>query len=72
MKMRRTGLRTRDILIRADIDFKRELDNIIKERIVRGKEKPTRHNGTRRITQAIRRHSKWNEIKLDIISADLE
>lgn len=66
------NLRERDILIRADQNFKKEINEIITERIKLGKENPLRPHGSCRITKAIRRHSKWLDIKKDIIQADLE
>lgn len=73
MKMKKGyGLKERDIIIRADRNFKKEIDDIILERIKLGKENPLRPHGSKRITKAIRRHSKWMEIKQDIIRADLE
>lgn len=65
-------LENKDILVRTDSIFKKELDDIVLQRIKLGKEVPTHPRGSRRITQAIRRHSKWKDIKSDIINADLD
>lgn len=61
-----------DRLIRADPDFKRELEDIVRNRIIIGKDPAFRRRGTRRITMAIRRHNLWRIIKEDIINADLK
>ena len=59
-------------IIRVDNDFDRELKEIVKRRIVNGKENTSRLNGDRRITKAINRHPLFKQIKEDIILSDLE
>lgn len=57
--------------MRADKKFEAELKDILRQRIALGRENLRRLNGTRRLTAAIRRHKAWNEIKKDIINAEL-
>lgn len=62
----------KDKNIRCDIDFEKELREIIKQRISLGLEQnPYKPTSTRRITLAIKRHSLWQQIKQDIIKANL-
>ena len=65
-------MRYNEKLIRADLEFSRELDKILKNRIEIGKEDLKRLNGTRRFTKAIIRHPLWPTIEKDIIVANLE
>ncbi len=71
-KKRTNCMKEKDVLVRADLNFKKEIDDIIRQRISLGKENPLKPKGTRRITKAIRRHSKWIDIKQDIVLADLD
>ena len=58
-------------LIRADLGFVSEIDDIINKRIKNGKE-DFKHPVTRtRITMALRRHPSFPFIKEDIINNDL-
>ncbi len=58
-------------LIRADLGFISEIDDIINKRIQKGKE-DFKHRVTRtRVTMALRRHPSFPFIKQDIINNDL-
>jgi len=54
------------IPIRADPQFKKELEDMKLKRMLRGKD-----SKTARLTLAITRHKAFNKIKMDIIDADL-
>lgn len=59
-------------LIRAEIGFVAEVDDIINKRIQNGKE-DFKHPVTRtRVTRALRRHPSFPYLKQDIINNDLE
>ena len=68
--MKRTLIK--DKLIRVDLDFDKQLEDILKNRIKIGKENPKHLNGTRRYTKAMARHPLFKTIKDDIIVAELE
>lgn len=61
-----------DKIIRVDLKFSKEIDEIIKRRVKLGKENLKSINGSRRLTAAIRRHPLFKDIKEDIIMSDLE
>lgn len=62
----------RDKMMRAGLNFDKEIIDIIKRRITLGKDNPLRPKSTRRITEAIPRHRFWLKIKNDIINNDLK
>ena len=62
-------MKSRDKPIRVDLDFEEELRKIKIERLTKGKDRMPKSD--RRLTKAIRRHPLWNNIREDIIKADL-
>ncbi len=57
-------------VIKADLKFVEEIEDIKVERIKRGKDR--KEKSSKRITAAIRRHSLWDKIKKDIINDELK
>lgn len=55
---------------RIDLGFNNEIDDVIRKRIMLGKENPRKPNGIRRATKAIIRLSYWGKIKEDLINAE--
>lgn len=64
------GLRSKSggFMARIGERFREEMEEIKKERLVRGKSKEKM--GTSKITNLITRHKLWNNIKTDLINAD--
>jgi len=60
----------KEAIIKADVDFKKELEEIRIERIKHGKDGFV--VGDRRLTKAMIRSSKWPEIKKILIEAEIE
>ena len=58
-------------LSRCDIGFLEELEDIQRQRIKKGIDKPRHEKSKARITKAIKRHQYFGIIKEDIINADL-
>lgn len=60
---------TKGAMQRIGDNFKKEIDNINKERIKRGIDK--RNKSVRKITDLITRHNSWPIIKEEIINLDM-
>ena len=66
MSSRNTGL------MRSNKKFMKEIEDIQKARITRGKDNVLRPVKPSRITLALTRHALFPKIKMDIIDADLK